>query len=431
MFRFIKKTVATFITQIGCLILVLIGTIIITRNLGPEGKGIISLLTNYVMIVVSVFTFGMSEGVVYYLGTNKYSHKDIYTSIIYITIAMSLFVIGLSIFFKDVISRSILKNITQADYYISLAIVPSFYFFLNIRKLFLGHKDIINFNLNLLAQSLLQLIFYLIFIPIWQIKGAILSIIAAYIIVDIFAGITAYLRHGGLNVLPNFNFLKDSFLFGMKSEIGIILNFFERRLDIFIINFFLDPASVGFYTVAVAIAEFIWRISDAIGTVLFPEVASLDREKAIRFIAVISRNFIFAALLLSGILFLIGRDVINILFGMKFMPSLSPLRILLPGVIALGFNRVLCGGFSGLGKPEYGTYTVVFSAITTVILDLLLIPKLGINGAAIASTIAYICSATTAIVIFKKAFHCRLSDMLFINKSDLKLYLSRSKIIAG
>lgn len=62
---------------------------------------------------------------------------------------------------------------------------------------------------------------------------------------------------------------------------------------------------------------------------------------------------------------------------------------LLPGVILLGGAKVLTNEIAGWGYPQYNSFNAGVALILTVILDLILIPRFGILGAALASSIAY------------------------------------------
>lgn len=390
--------------------------------LGPSGKGVIALITNYFMILVTFFTFGMSEGIVYYQRSHKYHHGEIFSSILYGTVLTSLVVILLSMILKDWIINSFLKNVGESNYFTALLIFPTFYFFLFLRKVLLSYKNLLVYNLAFISRAIIVFLLYVFLIPYAGIKGGILSMVIGLIVVDITGTLYIYSRYGKPTFLPNISFVKDTFIFGIKSQIGLILNFVDRRLDMFIINIFLNPTFVGYYAIAVALAELPWHISAAVGTVLFPEVADMKKTEAMRFVSMASRNSLFITSLAGVLLLISGGVLIKLLFGPQFLLSLFPLRILIPGVIALGLNRVLCGGFSGLGKPEYGTYTVICSSIITVVLDLILIPRMGINGAALASTIAYITSAIVGIIIFQRISHCNILNLLFVTKSDFDLY---------
>jgi O-antigen/teichoic acid export membrane protein len=85
-----------------------------------------------------------------------------------------------------------------------------------------------------------------------------------------------------------------------------------------------------------------------------------------------------------------------LVFGERFRPSVAIVWLLLPGTVALSLGRVAASDLSGRGKSGYSSVFSVNALVVTVVLDLLLIPRIGINGAAIASSVAY---STNAVLL--------------------------------
>lgn len=431
MTKYFRRATLTYATQMTTLLLSFVINIVIIRMLGPSGKGVISLLQNYFLILVALFIFGMSEGNIYYLGNRRYKHRGVFSNAIFHTVVLSILFILLSIFLKKWLIEHFLKNLSEEYYLIALWIFPAFFLFLHITTILLGHKNIVGFNSVTVSRFFFILLFLLILIPKYGIKGALLATVIGFVVADII-GLSLLLRYGLPTISLNLSFLKDALTFGAKSQVGLMLSRVDRRLDIFIINLFLNPTQVGFYAVAVAMAELPWYISNALATVLFPEVSGLKKESAYKFTSRICRNTLFIVFLFSTFIFLFGGLLMKTIFGAQFLQSVMPLRLLIPGIIILSVNKVLCAGFSGTGKPEYGTYTAIFSAVVTISLDFVLIPALGINGAAIASSIAYAVSATTGIVLFRKISGFPFREFLLVTRKDIHKYPSLLvKLIKG
>jgi O-antigen/teichoic acid export membrane protein len=421
MTKYFRGVAQTYATQVVVLLISFITNVIIVRALGASGKGIVALLQNYFLIFVVIFILGMSEGNIYYLSNHRYRHRDVFGNVLFHTILISAAFIAISVLFKGWILSNFLKNIDESHYDIALWIFPAFFLFLHTTSMLLGHKDILEFNTVTIARFLFILLFMVILIPRFHIAGALLATVLGFLIADA-TGIALLARHGKPRFGINLGFARSTFIFGAKSEVGLILSQLDRRLDIFIINLFLTPAQVGFYAVAVAFAEFPWYVSNAIATVLFPEIAAMRKESAYQFTAYVCRNTLFVVFILGLVLFILGGFLLKFVFGVQFLQSLTALRLLIPGVIILSVNKVLCAGFSGTGRPEYGTLTAVFSAATTIFLDLILIPHIGIKGAAIASTIAYTISATTGILLFRKTSGLPIKEFLVVTSKDIRRY---------
>jgi len=80
-------------------------------------------------------------------------------------------------------------------------------------------------------------------------------------------------------------------------------------------------------------------------------------------------------------------------FGAKFAASVKVVWWLLPGTVALAAGKVMSADLTARGMPQYSSMFAFVALVITVVLDLLLIPRFGIQGAAIASSVAYLADA--------------------------------------
>jgi O-antigen/teichoic acid export membrane protein len=221
----------------------------------------------------------------------------------------------------------------------------------------------------------------------------------------------------------NKNALKDSIAFGVQVHLGNVLQFLNYRLDVFVVNHFAGVANVGFYAVAASLAEIIWFLPDAFGFVLFPKTASSDPEVAKQFTPKVARlSALITAVAALG-LFLVSKPMITAMYTKAYLPALYPLWILLPGTVALSYSKVIFSDLGGRGKPYYSVWASVFSFIMTLGFDLLLIPRLGIIGAAIASSLAYTTNAVMAVAFYVRLTGNKLTDVLLVQKDDIETSL--------
>jgi O-antigen/teichoic acid export membrane protein len=182
--------------------------------------------------------------------------------------------------------------------------------------------------------------------------------------------------------------------YGLFAQTGVILNFFNLRLDFYFINYFKGVKELGLYSIATAVGESLYLIPYAIGRMWFPRVAKNQAGKKEKTFQILLVTFIISSL--TGIILIAtGKLLLTFMFGEKFEGSYIPLIILIPGIISLGLSSVIASYFHGIGKPQWGTLMSVISISFTIILDFLLIPVYGIKGAAIASSIAYTISFLT------------------------------------
>jgi len=401
MIDYIKKSLTTFINSLLRLLLVAGSNIVIARYLGPNGKGILSLFMSFLSISLMVGMVGVDEANIYFISSKKASHNKIFANGIFHTIITTCFYFVIFLSLSNWLLNNPLRGLDREYLYIAIALIPFYIINQHIRGILLGHREVYFYNLFIILQFLLIFLMQLILIPSLEILGGIFAVVVAVISQTIF-GIIRTLKLGTPAKKVDFILLKKSYSFGIKSQLGIIFSFLNQRLDVFFVNYFLNPYEVGIYAIATAIAEIPWHFASAVATVLFPWIADMKKEEAGKFSATVIRNTVFFGLLMVIALFIFGRLVIILLFGGIFADSVFLMYILLPGIMGLSITRVLGGFFQGSGKPEFGTLMVTLSFIETIVLDILLIPAIGTKGAAIASSIAYITSALIGLIIFSK-----------------------------
>jgi O-antigen/teichoic acid export membrane protein len=125
---------------------------------------------------------------------------------------------------------------------------------------------------------------------------------------------------------------------------------------------------------------------------------------------------------LATLLALFSSKIIVLFFGLEFLPSTTALLILLPGMISLTIWKIIATDLIAEGYPAEYSLTAMVSLIASIILDLWLIPRYGVVGAALASTTAYI-SATVAIIwIYTKFTRLAFIKLFIPSGADLSIY---------
>jgi len=252
---------------------------------------------------------------------------------------------------------------------------------------------------------------------------AILAQLLSFFAVTIAVLIQVYRKIGGFSFNFKMEYFKESFSYGIKINLGSIFNFLHYRIDLLLINLFLNPIAVGFYYAAARLAEGIWLLSNSAATVLFPKVASERNEKDLReFTPKVCRSVFFITLMLVVILFFFSEFVITLFYTKDFSESVRPFQILLFGTLAISAWRILGNDLSARGKPMINTYLIAFSVALNIILNIVWIPERGIAGAALATTISYSFLFLASLFIYARISGNKIFEIIFLQKSDIEMY---------
>ena len=421
-----KNTSITFLTQLIMLFIGIATSIIIARVLGPKGKGIYALIILIPTIILKLGSLGIEAANVYFTGSKKYEIKDIASNSLMNSIFLGLILI---IIFYILLHFSFsqkfinLNQINSIYLWLTILTVPFSLFISFTKNILLGKRDIIDFNKVNIFQTSAMLVLITVFLLILNQStfGAIISYILS-IIVTFFYIFLLIKRITAIKLSYRFDLLKESIRYGLKAYFGNLAQFLNYRLDMFLVAIFLGPAAVGYYSISVGIAEKLWMLPGSIATVLFPKISSIKNKEANRITPKIARHTFFIMIIISLMLLTLVKPLIEILFGSAFLPSVMPLLILLPGIIALGGAKTLTADLAGRGKPQFGTYAAFVSLAVNIPLNLWLIPRWGISGAAFASSVAYIIATIIVVIAFVRISHKSYSEVLLIKKKDFQDY---------
>ena len=184
----------------------------------------------------------------------------------------------------------------------------------------------------------------------------------------------------------------------------------------------VTPAQAGCYMMAVAIAERMQILPRSISSSFLPHLTNEPGQRrtqvplVYRLTLLISfGSALFFAICGTGLIYVLLPD---------FLAAIAPLLILLPGIAVQGGSAIFAADLAAREKPKYSIIIGYTMLLLNITLNLVLIPKIGINGAAIASMIAYSCAAILWLIFYLRESEIPLCE-LFVTKADC-MYLYRS-----
>jgi O-antigen/teichoic acid export membrane protein len=197
---------------------------------------------------------------------------------------------------------------------------------------------------------------------------------------------------------PSLGLARDIAAYGLRAQVGGMMSMLNLRLDFVLLGIMTTPTVLGVYAVASKYAELIKIPTVALAYVLYPKYA---RDGEARATETVRRTLPKAGMASMGAvipLWLASMVVIPTLYGSDFTGAVIPAQIILVGFALEGVAGVLTGYFYGIGRPGLNSAATAVGLLTTLLLDLMLIPRYQETGAAVASACAY--SATTLSLIW-------------------------------
>jgi len=381
--------------------------VIIARALGPEGNGQYAMAILLPNLMVNFLNLGVGPATVYFVGRGELTANQAMIGNFWLGLRLAAIGLlgGLPVLYF--FGNSLFPGVPLGLLLFGLTAFPVSLLLAYLNTILQGLEDFRAFN----ATTLIP--------PYVTLAGTALTLlalgmgtqaaVAAYLLGQAFgllAAITILRRkqHGEPKREPGVGQTRQVLGYGWKAHLSNILAFVNHRADIFLVNLFLAPAATGVYVIAVQIAERLWMLSKAASTVLFPRLSAMSADPPAR-LRLTNRGF-WVVLLLTASAGAFGAIALHWLlvpvFGAEYDEAMGVFLWLLPGIIAGAGSRVQSNCIAAAGKPEWNMYVAILVVSTNVILNIILIPVLGITGAAIATSIAYISNAVVKFFLVLK-----------------------------
>lgn len=420
---FIRNVSITFAAKILLFIVGVITSIIVARTLGPEGKGLLSLAVLAAAVVFNTTNLGIGMGSGYFLGRKKVPLDELAGNWLSLSFLIGFTMLVVSALLAPSLAPRILPSVPVWFVIVTLVSVPFAIVRFNFQSLFKANNDFRRFNIIELAQPTSYLIIFAVMLFVFphdRLETAVITHPISYAV----AGLLAIgLIIGVTNVRFRWSgaLVRSAARFGVQGYLANFLAFLNLRLDLLLVNLFLAPTFVGYYSISVMVAEKIWYIPDVLSVVLHPRVAHGREEDANRETALVSRQTVLIVLLGCIGVLLFGRFAVRLLYTDRFLPAVVPLFLLLPGIFSTSLARVISSDLLARGYPRVILWAGLVSLIANVALNIVLIPKLGINGAALATSASYTLNTLVILIPFIGITGVSLRSILLPGREDVKL----------
>lgn len=429
---FLKDTALTLTARVTGLVLALLASIVIARALGPEGTGVYTLATLFPLLILTFTNLGIGPATVYHVAQKKYALTEVFGNNVVLSAVIGTLasLIGLGLVLLS--QGQIFPSVAPSYLALALLLVPVNLFSQQyINHILLGARRIKDFNAVSVLQKLLflPLVFLATVALGLGISGALWATILSSALLCVLLFPWVMRIAGGVGYRPNYGYLRDAFRYGTKAHLGNIIGFLNYRIEVFLLGLFLPVAAVGFYAIAVGLAEKLWFVSESASTVLFPAVsAEKDEYQRKIFTPLVSRNILLITALGAAALFLVSQWVIVSLYSEQYLPAVRLFRILLPGMVFLSASRILANDIAGRGRPLLNTYVGAIGVTLQIALNLAWIPGFGAAGAAWATTISYGVTLAVRLWMYMKLSGNSWATVILPQSSDWLLYQQLARL---
>ena len=286
---------------------------------------------------------------------------------------------------------------------------------------FLGKEKVATFNWLFLIQILTQVTMMSVFIFVLRLRTAkalLYSQLCGYSLATLIGWTLLFPSVKREGKEPWRSSLKEMLHYGAFMQLSTLVSTLNKRLSLYLLNTHCDERSIGVYASGTQVTEGVNVVGQSLGLVEFSALSNTENKQrasqlTLRFMK-LSVLLTFTALL---VICLLPSRFFEWLFSGEFNGIHTIILLISPGIVFFSAHTVLANYFSGTGKPKYNLYASLIGLSVTLISAFILIPLLGIRGAAITTTLTYSALFIYQWIVFHKQTGSRLLQLI-PNKED-------------
>ena len=424
-----RDSLITIATRFGLAVLILGTDVVLARLLGPSAKGRFTLVLLMSQLIAVVAAWGMDSALGVIASRSREDARRGFANAAWWSLVVgglaavtACWLYGLP---TEVRPRGplaqLIPNLSATQFlYGALAIPGELFFALGLYAL-LGRRRVAAYNVIRLLRraTLLALVIAAAAVARLSLDVAVVCNLVA--LGATVAAIVIAARHEGIASLrPSAAILAEELRFGTRVLPGTLAERLQLRSDAFLLNVLMGVRATGVYSITAGLAETLWYIPNALGTVMFSRAVD-PHEDAAGTAVVLTRVTIAITVLLAVPAFLFGPWLVELLYGSAFTEAGVALRWILPGIVAYSAVAVLSRYLVGRGRPGLATSAMLAGLAVNIGCNVLLIPVLGISGAAISSSISYGLTAVITVAAFRRLSGRGVLETLILRPRDVVL----------
>lgn len=428
---FHRDVIVSGLAEAANLLFRFLAGVLVARGLGAEGRGVYALALAAPGLLLGLTNIGLGEATTVLIGKGEYPKARVLASMNFLMLLIAA--AGFAVYFglSPLVMKALKQSLPEDIYLLAFCVFPL--------TLFWGGNASAALGLSLVrkvaAGRLLNNAFFMLAAAALYFKGfGVKAVLWAFILASVLEN--AYLMfHVGSRVRPGLAFdpemIRRQASLGWHVFWGGLFTQVTRRLDIFLVNFFSGPGQLGVYVVAYSVAEFLLTVPSIYSRAAFSSAAVSGGRSGFG----VSNSALRQALLLMAaaglLLALVMRPFISAVYTPEFLTAVAPALLLIPGVVLFGLSSLLGNIFTGYSRPQEPAKAAALACAVTIALDLLLIPRFGIMGAAAASVAAYGAGTIWLLRAYLGFSGSRISEALLAGRADLSEYSGRLRKMLG
>lgn len=380
-------------------------TIYLTRTFPIDVYGQFRLIFAFIALVVIFLQFGRDNGIIYYgqhVEDSQARHQLIRAEVLFGWIGLSIGALLLYVFTPQILTILFSENIDVSYFQLSLLMIPLWGGF-NLLIAAIKTQGMINqsFLLANLAQRVLRLPF-LLMLSLLSVSyySLALGMILSQLCLVILAWRTLQLRYTFADIRLLSDFFKR-FIYALQLGINTIIFILLSKIDIIMLGKLVGDKAVAVYDTVVLLAFVVTlpfvalvKASEVVMQALVRDEKEQQRYKLNLKLSI--------HLSMAVVLFILiaPKDILHI-FGVEYIVGYRALMIMAVGYLLLCLLGTPIELLNMNGRGKISAVILIATVGLNILLNIILIPRYGLEGAAIATMVSLMTSKLLGLVIVR------------------------------
>ena len=417
----IRGTAITLVMHTFATVAAYLTRIVLARSLTTTEVGLFYAVFNLIIFFLFFRSLGLNEALAKYIAEFRAQEKfdEIKTALVSslsLQLVSSIILSGTLFLLADMLAEKYFKS-AEAALFLKLLLIYVILsiFFISMKGLLQGYKKMFLLSSTEFVKNVIVLVLIIIFIALGY--GA-LSPVLAYVFVfpiifAIYIPLSWRVFHfAQYKIVEHNKMAKKLLLFATPVFATGMGNKVIGYLDTFVLTYYRDLSEVGIYNIMLPSALIFMFFGSAVAAILFPLSSELwakkDTKRLSEGLRLLYRYTFFFAIPFLFIIIIFSEIFVTFFFGNEYVEGAIALQILLVGVLFTVIGTINYTFLSGIGQPKAVARITLWAAILNLILNIILIPKYGMNGAAITTSASYLLALIASTIKIKDYIDVRL-----------------------
>jgi O-antigen/teichoic acid export membrane protein len=398
-----KHTIQTFFSHFGVLFINVFSSIILSRGLTPDDRGIYLGITMWSGFIYGLCDIGIYTAAVYFWGKSKESEKrDVFATLFIWALLTGILCVAIVVLLADWMIKAHLgpkETLAAYVFFFSTLFGP---ITTMVNGVLAAEQRFSWINLTNVGLPAVTTAFWVVYflgdtlsIAMCLITSAILPLISLLILAW---QVRERFRHPGKFRLEIF---RQAAWYGLRGYGGSLINTMGNNSTQLLV-FSLTPAALAYFQTAGSAAGVLWSVPRAIAITSFPYLVQTRKEELHVQLCRILRLTALATALGMIALGAVVPVLVPLLFGSPYTAAVLPALILMPNALFGGLSDVLAGALNSTGRTFHTTVANACYVGVTLLTLIVTLPNWGLTGAAVSTLFGHLASLAVRLAWYTR-----------------------------